>query len=217
LDIVGWLILSNHLIINLIRTLALLDEEQREIIIRAIEEDQHFQFITTPEVKTEVKQRLLKKKSNNDTDEFFANRKDAIKQIERRLFKKIRTLTIEKNCNLTLLVSSTSLKNLGEKSLVVLLLCRYHTQISGRQDSIHIVSNNHRDVQPIYRKAVQLFQQNTNLPREISNIQHIHEFYIELLLHLKIEREIIVFFLSVSNIDIRAIDLKIVEAIRALF
>ncbi len=210
-------LLDADLIINLIRTLALLDEEQREILLRAIDEDQHFQFITTPEVKTEVNQRLLKKKSNNDTDEFFANRKGAIKQIERRLFKTIRTLPVEKNCNLTLLFSSTSLKNLGEKSLVVLLLCRYHAQISSCQDSIHIVSNNHRDVLPIYRKAVQLFQQNTNLPREISNLQHIHEFYIELLLYLRIEREIIVFFLSVSNIDLKAIDSKIVETMRDLF
>ena len=210
-------LLDADLIINLIRTLALLDEEQREILLRAIDEDQHFQFITTPEVKTEVNQRLLKKKSNNDTDEFFANRKGAIKQIERRLFKKIRTLPVEKNCNLTLLFSSISLKNLGEKSLVVLLLCRYHAQISSCQDSIHIVSNNHRDVLPIYRKAVQLFQQNTNLPREISNLQHIHEFYIELLLYLRIEREIIVFFLSVSNIDLKAIDSKIVETMRDLF
>lgn len=209
-------LLDADLIINIIRTFSLVNEEQRENILDSIKIDNHFQFVTTKEVKSEVNQRLLKKKSNNETDEFFSNKKDTIKQIERRLFKKIRILSIEKNCALTVLISSTNLRNLGEKSLVGLLLCKYHKLLTDHQDSVFIVSNNHKDIQPIYRKAVQLYQQNTQLPKELSNLQSIPEFYIELLKHLRIDKEVIIFFLYISNIDTKTCDSKVIEIFRDL-
>lgn len=208
-------LLDADLIINFIRTLALLEEEQREKILEAFEKDQHFQLVTTKEVKAEVNLRLLKKKLNNENDEFFSNRKDIIRQIERRLFKKIRILSIEKNCDLIVLMSSTSLKNLGENSLVFLLLCKYHSHMIGHQDTVCIVSNNHKDIQPIYRKAVQFNQQHSQMPKDC-NLQHIHQFYIELLKQLRIRKETIIYFLFVSNIDTKVFDSKIVEDLRDL-
>lgn len=209
-------LLDADLIINIIRTLSLVNEEKREDILDSIKIDNHFQFVTTKEVKNEVNQRLLKKKSKNETDEFFSNRKDIIKQIQRRLFKEIRVLSIEKNCALTVLISSTNLRNLGEKSLVALLLCKYHKLLTDHQDSVFIISNNHKDIQPIYRKAVQLYPLNTQLPKEPSNIQSIPEFYIELLKHLRIDKEVIIYFLYVSNIDTKTFDSKVIEIFRDL-
>ncbi len=202
--------------INFIRTLSLVDEEHRERILDSIESDQHYQFITTKEVKNEIKQKIFNKKSNKEVDEFFSKRTDIIRQIERRLFKNIRVLTVDKNCELTVLISSTSLRNLGEKSLVVLLLCKYYTHINSHQNSVHIVSNNHKDIQPIYRKAVRVSPKSMHLSDDITTIQTIHEFYIELFQLLHINKEVILYFLFVSNIDSRVFSSEIIDTLKEI-
>ena len=78
-------LLDADFLINTIRTLSIMDDAIADDFLEKISGDQHYQWISTNEVKTEVNQKLLLKKTTKDTDLFFDHKKDVIKKIQRQV------------------------------------------------------------------------------------------------------------------------------------
>jgi len=208
-------LLDADFLINNIRTLSLMDDVIAEEILEKITSDQHFQWVSTNEVKTEVNQKLLLKKTTKETDLFFDHKKDIIKKNQRYLFRKIRFVPITK-CPQAPLLSSTSLRNTGELSLVILLFCKHHNFSVNQDNSIAIVSNNHKDIAIPFRKALKIMNCQSRHFNESNLFQENYQYYIELFKHLKIEKNLQLYYLFLSNIDARFVDTKMIDVFQKI-
>lgn len=199
-------------IINLVRTLTLINEQgfEDEITEKLIFNEK-FSLISTPEVKNEVSEVLFRESPRKDFDGYFLRKQKELKQINKKVMANIRILPIDKNCRLTQLLSSTSLKNMGEKSLVILLFCKYNSMLQNNNDRIQIVSNNQKDVLALLKKANKLIGRPDQYIDEETLIQTNFEFYYELFTRLKIQKDLIYYFYFVSNIDARYYDKEMIE------
>jgi len=203
-------LLDADFLINTIRTLSIMDDAIADDFLEKISNDQHFQWISTNEVKTEVNQKLLLKKTTKETDLFFDHKKDVIKKNQRQLFQKIRFVPITK-CPQAPLLSSTSLRNTGEHSLVILLFCKYHSFSFNQDNSITVVSNNQKDIAIPFRKAIKIFNCQSRHFNENIMLQENYDYYIELFKQLRIEKNLQLYYLFLSNIDARVVDSKMID------
>ena len=208
-------LLDADFLINTIRTLSLMDDAIADDFLEKISSDLHFQWISTPEVKTEVHQRLLLKKTSKDIDLFFDHRKETIKKNTRHLFQKIRFVSIAK-CPQAPLLSSTSLRNTGEHSLVILLFWKYQTFSVSHDNSIAIVSNNHKDIVNPFRKALKIFNCQSRHFNENTMLQENYDYYLEFFKQLRIEKSFQLYYLFLSNIDARVVDAKMVDVFQKI-
>jgi hypothetical protein len=203
-------LLDADFLINTIRTLSIMDDAIAGNFLEKISNDQHYQWISTNEVRAEVNQKLLLKKTSKDTDLFFDHKKDIIKKNQRQLFQKIRFVPITK-CPQAPLLSSTSLRNTGEHSLVILLFCKYHSFSVNQDNSIAIVSNNHKDISIPFRKALKILNCQSRHYDENTMLQENYDYYLELFKQLRIEKNHQLYYLFLSNIDARFVDSKMVD------
>ncbi|MCK4796978.1 MAG: hypothetical protein KAT05_06325 [Spirochaetes bacterium] len=203
-------LLDADFVINLIRTLSLIKDYDEPINdrIKQICEKCNYSLVSTNYVKTEINNKINSKARNNHDLFFESKQKDALK-IKKEIFNVIRFVDLRKNPIMSIF-QSTSLKNLGEKSLVVLLSSKYATQINSGQGAVKIVSNNSKDVISYLNKIKAVNQQLSDLVPSSILIQN-YEFYYELFDDLKFKKSFRFYYYFVSNIDARIFDKKRIE------
>jgi hypothetical protein len=157
---------------------------------------------TTEEVIREVNASMVKKdiyehmpltkKQWGEVNTFSDN---FMKQIRQHKGSTLRLLKI---------LSSTELKDLGEKSLTCLLFEKYKNDISG--NDIVIVSNNKEDITAIATKIKKLQEYEGTKFNSDKHILGIHKFYHELYKKGLFNRHQLCYAIAVSNIDARIVN-----------
>jgi len=139
-------LLDADFLINLVRTLSIIQKYDSSTAgkIEQICDECRYSLISTNFVKTEVSNKI-NLKNPKDRDKFFEPRKKEALKIQKDIFKKVRIIDLSRNPFMSIYKGTRS-KNLGEKSLVVLLTSKYSGQVNSGGDSVKIVSNNTSDV-----------------------------------------------------------------------
>lgn len=197
-------LLDADFLINFIRTLSLIEKyEDVNQIINDITSESHFSLITTNFVRNEVNQRISPENPKYH-DELFLHKKSEAKKIKNNLFKKINVRDVSNN-KVIPLFGATTLKNMGEISLVGLLSSNYSSNVYIPANSVHIVSNNTKDVIK-YLKRIKVLNENLKNMNEFKIHQCNYDFYYELFSQINLDPSLRKYFVMVSNIDARVYD-----------
>jgi hypothetical protein len=198
-------LLDADFLINLIRTLSLIKEYDSTTSdrINQICNRCHYSLVSTNYVQNEVNNKIkLQAKTSHDLF-FEPTKRDALK-IKKDIFDNVRFVDMRKNQYMSIF-ESISPRNLGEKSLVVLLSSRYAKEINSGRSTAKIVSNNSKDVVYSFNKIKAANEYASRLD-VLSTIQPNYEFYYELFSHLKFDKPFRFYYYFVSNIDARVYD-----------
>ncbi len=164
--------------------------------------DYSLEFLTTEEVAEEVNVNKIKR----DIYGHMPLTKDQLKEVNRFSTNFMKKTRKHKGNTLRLLnmLSSTELKNLGEKSLTCLLFEKYKNQIN--DNDIAIVSNNKNDISTIANK-IRKFKDYEDTGFDLDkNVIGIHKFYYELYKKRLFNRNQLCYLIAVSNIDARIVN-----------
>lgn len=198
-------LLDADFLVNLIRTLSLIKDYDYSINtkIEQICEGCHYEFISTNFVENEVNE-IIKMQNPSGHDRFFESKKNDALKIKKELFKTVRFVDMRKN-SLMSIYKVTGPKNLGERSLAILLSSKYAGSVNASGDSAKIVSNNTRDVISYLNEIKKLNSKISQLNSSSMVIQN-YDFYYDLFDRLGFDQSFRFYYYFVSNIDARICD-----------
>lgn len=207
-------LLDSDLIINFSRTCCL---AQLDCFLEAVDHLDGFRLISTKEVREEVLGKFKDTKSNRLGDLHFIGREKELTSIAKKIFRKIR-VEDTKRYDLTKLLQSTSLRNLGERSLIILLFTKYKDFLRKNvRNPISIVSNNSDDIKTLIKNKIIKLESCKKLKfSEERNIQGIYDFYYEIYKHSNLKKEELLYLFFVSNMDARVANQEMLGVFRRI-
>ncbi len=195
-------LLDADFLVNLIRTFSLIKDYDDSINtkLEQICHECNYQFVSTNFVENEVNG-ITKIQNPNSHALFFESKKSDALKIKKELFKTIRFIDMRKNPWMSI-YKVTEARNLGEKSLAVLLSSRYSEFINSRGNSVKIVSNNTDDVIGYLNDMKKINEKLSQYDASSMTMQN-YEFYYDMFARLRFDKSFRFYYYFVSNIDAR--------------